>query len=149
MKDDFRDSAVSGGKNKKKLTVRQRKAMKAILAGAPSVAAAMIKSGYSPASAYGHPEIVTKNPEIKNAMEKALRDQGIDEASIARTIKDGMSATDPKYEKADHYARHKFTVTSLELMGHLDNKPEAANVNVGVFVLPSEKSLEEWTKSHQ
>ena len=110
------------------LTVQQRNLIKAI-PQSKTISEAMKKAKYAPSVINSGARYETlQNPTIMSAMQQALEKAGISDLSLAKSIKDGMTAqkvqiatldgqiTDEKFYP-DHSVRHKYLDTALTLRG--------------------------------
>lgn len=83
-----------------------------------------------------HTEVFEK-PQVQRSIVKALEDAGVNDALIAKKIKQGLDATAVKIhegsvvcEVPDHQARHKFVDTALKIRGDLGEGMSVNNANV-------------------
>ncbi len=80
---------------------------------------------------------VFEKPQVQRSIIKALEDAGVDDALIAKKVKEGLDATAVKIhegvvvcEVPDHQARHKFVDTALKIRGDLGEGMNIQNGNV-------------------
>lgn len=91
---------------------------------------AAIKAGYKHSTAWNAASRVEKACNMKEFLTK----KGLDDDTIAESIKEGLQAK--KNKKPDFQARHKYLETLVELRG--DKKPAGQNggfTNNGVMVV--------------
>ncbi len=131
--------------NSDDLKPREAKLVKGLIEGKPKRVAAL-EAGYS--QGYANNFKVEERQKIKLALLEAMREQGIDEKSLAKVMAEGLKAKKPVVigkavqEFADHNARHRFTETALKVTGHLAD--DAKNINLGLIVIPQLQTVEEW-----
>jgi hypothetical protein len=136
------------GNSDSDLKPKEAKVVAGILDG-KSQTKAMIDAGYS--ESYAKKSSLKQKPRIKNALVKAMKREGIDEKRFAKVMSEGLSANKPVIERgkivemADHNARHRFLETGLKVSGYL--QVDSVNVDVGLIVLPAEKSDQDWDKA--
>lgn len=126
---------------KKKLTakepsMKQTKAIEYALENGGNISQAMLKAGYSPATAKT-PQKLTQSQAFQRAMEKA----GISEAKLAERLNEGLDATKAVVmgkESSDSFVdvqpdfaiRHKYIETAIKLKG-IDKQADTPN---GTFI---------------
>lgn len=118
-------------------TVRQIKAAQYIAQG-DSASKAMIKAGYTPASAK-NPKNLTGSQSFLEIMEK----HGITDDKITQVLNEGLAATKTiamgKDEDAfvdvqpDYMVRHKYLETALRLKGHSKETPSSNTIVIPIL----------------
>lgn len=109
-------------------TIKQKKAIAHIIEG-DSVSKAMLKAGYSPATAKD-PKKLTESPIFLKVLEKA----GVTDEKLAERLNEGLDATFKG--SPDYNVRHKYLETGLRVKGHTKETP---NIN---FVMPVVKIID-------
>ncbi len=120
-------------------TFKQKKAIKYIAEG-DSVSKAMLKAGYSPATAK-NPSELTERIGFKELLEIA----GVSDEKLAKVLNEGLEATKAvvmgvKSEDSfvdvqpDYAIRHKYLETSLKLKGHAKDNDTNINLNFNKFI---------------
>ena len=110
----------------KKLTPKQKKLvalLPAVATGDMTMEAALLKAGYSKSSARQQSDAIG-NLRQNSVMQNALRDNGIDEKTVASKIKKGLDTFDKD-------TMFKFTKLAAEL---LDAFPATKNINAEVGI---------------
>lgn len=126
---------------KEKLTMRQRKLIKGIVAG-HTVQKSALDAGYgnTPGSARVSAHRDLQNPNVQKGISDSLEQIGADIDSITKVIRDGQLAN--KKDKADHPTRLKAAELNGKFRGLLNAHQDAAHgpvVSIGFMVLKAEK----------
>ena len=65
---------------------------------------------------------------VQQSINEILEDSGLTDNALVKVLKDGLKAKRGKTK--DHYARHKFLCTILEMKGHIKKSAAAVEINV-------------------
>ncbi len=132
------------------LTPRQRKLIPFLMeyeAGNITLTEAMKQAGYADSTAEQQ-SVTLKNLRENSAMQKALRDAGFNEETIAKKVVDGLESTRPIVidkeivDVPDADTQHKYLKTGAEL---LDAFPAKKNINAEVSIADLIKAQESTT----
>ena len=144
-------------KKKRKLTVKQKRFVEALLTANSQKEAAII-AGYSPDTAISMASHLSTNVNIHEALAEAFEKHNLTEDRIAGKIDDGLEAnkvigylnnktsgvqkvSDEFIEIPDHHARHKYLDTLCKLKGHYIGKEDAPGLTMNFINL--------WKKSKE
>ena len=117
------------GKSNKKLTMRQRRYVKNVMSGMSKRKAAL-EAGYSQEVCDNTRTKIDKFPSVQEAFRVAMKEAGIDDKSIVRVLKEGLSATNLNGKDAVEHVDHRTRLSFVEYINKMRGIDAAAKVDV-------------------
>jgi len=147
-------SKIKGPSNKP-LSIKQRKYLKGVMSGMPKVKAAEY-AGYGKQPRRDIGRKIESSPTMQKAFKLAMKQAGIDDASIVRVLKEGLSATDlkgkdaiehPDYGVRLNYVQYINKARGIEATSKLDVTSGGKPISFGLDKLLNPTLNEEGNES--